>query len=90
MGNLIVTFLNLLACKKCVESNLASVITTIKVVQNSLVFIRRSVFKEPIKNKIIRSNFIAVLFGGSRDSTVVEKESSYVLFVDPHTFQPTL
>ena len=53
-------------------------------------FISKSIFEDSIKSKIIQSNFIAALCDVSTDSAVVEKESIYALFVDPHTFQPTL
>lgn len=70
------------------ETNLALVITTIKLAQNSLV--SSAIFDESIKSKIIQNTFIAVLCDRSTDSAVVEKESIYVLFVDPDTFQPTM
>lgn len=43
-----------------------------------------------MKEKIKRTNFITILCDGLTDSAVVEKESIYVLFVDPDTFYPTL
>ena len=52
------------------ETNLALVITTIKLAQNSLV--SSAIFEESIKSKIIQSTFIAVR---STDSAVVEKEN---------------
>ena len=67
------------------ESNLALVITTIKIVPNSLVSSANQYLRIPL-----RSNFIAVLCDGSADSADVEKESIYVLLVDLDTFQPTL
>ena len=49
-----------------------------------------SIFDIKVKQKLRRVNFITVLCDGSTDSSVVEKECIYVLFVDPDTFQPTM
>lgn len=39
--------------------------------------------------KIKRSNFVTVMSDGSTDSSVIEKECIYLLYVDPDNFKPT-
>ena len=41
-----------------------------------------------MKNKLLRANFVSVLCDGSTDSSSLEKELTYVVFVDPDTFFP--
>ena len=52
-------------------------------------FISVTIFNENVKNKLLRANFVSVLCDGSTDSSIVEKELIYVIFVDPDTFVPT-
>ena len=66
------------------ETNLALVITTIKLAQNSLV--SSAIFDESIKSKIIQNTFIAVLCDRSTDSAVVEKEN--ICFVHGSRYLP--
>ena len=49
-----------------------------------------SIFEETVRKKLVNPNFISILCDGSTDSSVVEKECIYVLFVDPETFQPNI
>ena len=60
MGDLIVTFLNLLACKKYMESTLALVITTIKLVPNSLVSSANQYLRSQLKVRLFET--ILLLF----------------------------
>ena len=53
-------------------------------------FCSTSIFEETVRKKLVNSNFISILCDGSTDSSVVEKECIYVLFVDPETFQPNI
>ena len=52
-------------------------------------FISETIFNENVKNKLLHANFVSVLCDGSTDSSIVEKELIYVIFVDPETFVPT-
>ena len=60
MGDLIVTVLNLLACKKYMESTLALVITTIKLVPNSLVSSANQYLRSQLKVRLFET--ILLLF----------------------------
>ena len=51
-------------------------------------YISETIFNEHVKNKLLRANFLTVLCDGSTDSSIVEKELIYVVFVDPDTFVP--
>ena len=51
-------------------------------------YINKSLFEYEIKSKVKRCNVVTVLCNGSTDSTVVEKECIYIIFVDPETFVP--
>ena len=40
-----------------------------------------------MKEKLLKSNFISTLCAGSTDSSVIEKESIYVQFVEPSSMK---
>ena len=45
------------------------------------------IFNEEVKEKLLKSNFISTLCVGSTDSSVIEKESIYVQFVEPSSME---
>ena len=49
-----------------------------------------SIFNANVKELLKRSNFVSILCDGATDSAVVEKETIFVLFVDPDTFYPVI
>ena len=55
-----------------------------------VTFCFKTIFHKKAKDKLECANFVSILCDGSTDSAVIEKESIYVLFVDPDTFSPTL
>ena len=46
-------------------------------------FITEKIFNENVKNKLLHANFVSVLCDWSTDSSIVEKELVYVIFLDP-------
>lgn len=50
-------------------------------------FISQAIFNRETVEKLKRCNFFTVLCDGSTDSSVIEKECIYTLFVDPDTFE---
>ena len=53
-----------------------------------IAFCSKSVFEKSVKAKLLRANFVSVLCDGSTDSSVIEKECVYVIFLDPDSFTP--
>ena len=56
------------------------------VCEQFIHLISETIFDETVKNKLLHANFVSVLCDGSTDSSIVEKELIYVIFVDPETF----
>ena len=61
-----------------------------KVCRNFLLSISNYFFEKNVRDKILRSNFITIMFDGTTESAVSEQEVIFLLYFDPDELEPRM